>query len=155
MFKHNVIELSIRKLGPANYNHSSAIFCDMSEHAPQFIVRQFMVGDNIIREVDNHSDPGASATAIELTGRLESNVAKSAFLHRNLVCLDVKSGAGEPLGISFYRSGTSSFDNNTLEGKLVVAVNERTGEAAPEVVKTIEQRADELLCSALLRISKC
>jgi hypothetical protein len=124
LIENNIIELGLRRL--TDYAHASGIIAYVGGFPPQNIIRQSVARNNIIRQIDNTSDPSTliSNRGIEVDGNNGSGV-ESAVVEKNFIRLDIVARAtlGVPGPIEFRDSGLATFDNRTPDGTLLPAIN--------------------------------
>jgi len=57
VWEGNIIELAIPVTGPAGYTASAGLFLHGGGALPHYRMRQVVFRDNLIRNIDNRSDP--------------------------------------------------------------------------------------------------
>ena len=149
----NIIELNIRTMGPIGFNQPVAIFMYGGGVAPNYRMHQLVIRDNLIRNIDNRSDPnratpnyGSFAEGIRMK---DASLAENALWQNNIVRLD-RDEIG-PASMTFLGSSLRTFDNNSPEGTLISAKHRVTLEAAPEVILSIQAATQDVLIAAFFK----
>lgn len=153
--ENNIIELNIRTIGPEGFNSPFAVFFYGGGKEPQYLMRQLLVRDNLIRNIDNRSDPNNSnqnlglAYGIWLTYDV---LVENALLQKNLIRLDRDELFGNIGSMPYYGSEVRTFDNNSPQGKLLFAKSLTVfGATAPELVSKIQTGNEEVELLSMLR----
>ena len=154
----NIIELNIRTMGPIGFNQPVAIFMYGGGVAPNYRMHQLVIRDNLIRNIDNRSDPnkgtlgyGSFAESIRME---DASLAESALWQSNIVRLD-RDETG-PLSASmthrmFLGTELKTFDNNSPDGKVILSRDRQTLAPAPELVEAIRMAVEDVIIAALLK----
>ena len=125
--------------------------------APFYRLPQFVARDNLIRNIDNRSDPNRNtqnyaglAMGIWLDGGTE--LAQNALYQRNVVRLDRDELPGNVGSLPYYLSSVKTFDNDSAAGNVILSRNSQiAGETAPELVITVQRAIDEVLGAYFLK----
>jgi hypothetical protein len=141
-FEANVIELVEQRL-MSDFNRSVAFFVYVGGNAPQFTGRQLLVRDNLIRHIDNGSDPDRRTRGIEVYS------TENALIARNIIQLDTAGANASPSAIeSDDISGLQTFDNTDAGGTLSPAV--ASTKLMPEIVSGVRSVLEDAIILALL-----
>ena len=156
MVESNIIELNLRTMGPAGYNDAAGIFMYGGGAQPQYRMRQFIGRDNLIRNIENRSDPNKDtvpynglAYAIWFTPDL---LAENALLQKNCIRLDQKETGADFGSITYFGSQLKTFDNNSPDGSLILA-RDRSNAAlftAPELTAAIRLAIEDSLIASIV-----
>jgi len=63
LLESNIIELNLRTIAPRGFNEPAGIFMYGGGADPQYRMRQFVARGNLIRNIDNRSDPNRTTPA--------------------------------------------------------------------------------------------
>ncbi len=116
VFENNVIELALKKVTP--YGRSMGIFAySDGSHLPQFVVRQLVIRENVVRHVDNGSDPAKLNHAFEVWFSTEN-----ALIEGNIIALRAAEDLKYYPVIEYHDSGVKTFGNFSSDGTLIRAI---------------------------------
>ena len=154
--ENNVIELAVRVLGAGDFGRAIGAFIYAGNNRPQYIVRQAVIRNNIIRQVDNRSDPSKFTRGIQIWG-LGLFGVENCLVQGNILRLDNVGNVnttGDPINpspIEWLDSGVATFDNRSPDGQLIMGRKlDQPFVTAPEVVTKIRENNEEVTLFALL-----
>ena len=147
-----MIELGVRKLRDdpvATINRAiaiaaySAVNLSVIHDGTEVMERRFpqlTIRGNIIRHVDNLSDPSQKPRAMEIWN------TENALIENNFIKIDRSTP------IECFKSRTfPTFKNQTPNGNLILAVDADTGAKYPDRELTVEQSLEEAMLTSFLK----
>ena len=120
--------------------------------APNYRMHQLVIRDNLIRNIDNRSDPnkgtgyGSFAEAIRME---DASLAENALWQKNVIRLDRDDLVDNSMTYRGIRLKT--FDNETPGGKLILARDRDLGTIAPELITAIQDAIDDAIIASLVK----
>ncbi|HKQ39980.1 MAG TPA: hypothetical protein VJ063_18020 [Verrucomicrobiae bacterium] len=157
LLEDNIIELNIRTIGPLGFNEPAGILIYGGGADPHYRMRQFVARGNLIRNIDNRSDPDRDTFGY--LGFAEGVrigdgpfVAEHALLQSNVVRLDRDDMAGALMTHRMnLETELQTFNNNSPGGTLLVSLDKQTFREAPELLRTIQLGIEDVIVGALLK----
>ncbi|HKQ39014.1 MAG TPA: hypothetical protein VJ063_13135 [Verrucomicrobiae bacterium] len=151
--QNNVIELNIRTTGPAGYNASAGLFLYGGSAQPHYRMRQIVLRDNLIRNIENRSDPNRNTLGYpglaEAIRREYPLIAENALWQNNIVRLD-RDEIGHK-SMTYSGSELKTFGNSRAHEELILAGNRIFPVTASELVTVIEGAFEDSLITSLLK----